>query len=112
MEPCEVCGNGCERGVAEWHYECRVCGTEHSTFEPRINSPEATVSLDEDERARGLAPVRRETYRRVLAELAVTAHEHRAVRSAVERCRNLPERHRPDAICGDGIHGAPTFSQP
>lgn len=69
MERCEVCDGECRRGVADWHYECPDCGTEHSTLRPRINAGVAAIIPEEDSRVAGLASIRRDGYQRILGEL-------------------------------------------
>lgn len=67
---CEVCGTPCAQGAAHWHFSCPSCATEYSTLAPKINDASFAAIIDEDQRAKGLAPVRAESYRSILESLA------------------------------------------
>jgi 2-polyprenyl-3-methyl-5-hydroxy-6-metoxy-1,4-benzoquinol methylase len=54
------------RGLAAWHFECRKCGYESSSFEPKINEELARTQVDEDGRAVGLMQLRKANFRVIL----------------------------------------------
>jgi SAM-dependent methyltransferase len=66
---CDICGARCDSGVATWHFVCPSCATERSTLAVRINDAAVIRRIDEGQRAQGLAAVRADGYRTIIATL-------------------------------------------